>query len=118
MVSLVARRHGVSPNQLFHWCKLGLDGALTATRADEEVVPASQYKGDEGDHLRSPQSNGMTEAFVKTFKRDYVEVNPTPDAQTVINSLPKWFEHYNNCHPHSALKYCSPREFTALKSTS
>jgi len=44
---------------------------------------------------------------------------PQPTAaQTVINSLPKWFEHYNNCHPHSALEYYSPREFIALKSTS
>ncbi|SIR40377.1 Integrase core domain-containing protein [Rhizobium sp. RU35A] len=30
--------------------------------------------------VRSPQSNGIAEAFVKTFKRDYVAVNPTPDA--------------------------------------
>lgn len=33
--------------------------------------------------LESPQSNGMAEAFVRTFKRDYVTVNPIPDAQTV-----------------------------------
>ena len=26
--------------------------------------------------VRSPESNGMSEAFVKTFKRDYVRVNP------------------------------------------
>lgn len=48
--------------------------------------------------VRSPQSNGMAEAFVKTFKRDYVSVNPTPDAETVIAQLPFWFEHYNNLH--------------------
>jgi putative transposase len=30
--------------------------------------------------VRSPQSNGTAEAFVKTFKRDYVSVNPLPDA--------------------------------------
>ncbi len=45
--------------------------------------------------VRSPQSNGMAEAFVKTFKRDYVSVNPIPDAETVIAQLPLWFEHYN-----------------------
>ena len=28
--------------------------------------------------VRSPQSNGMSEAFVKTFKRDYVRVSPIP----------------------------------------
>ena len=53
--------------------------------------------------VESPQSNGMAEAFVRTFKRDYVAVNPKPDATTVIRSLPKWFEHYNQLHPHRAL---------------
>ena len=33
--------------------------------------------------IQSPQSNGMAEAFVRTFKRDYVSVNPAPDARTV-----------------------------------
>ncbi len=61
--------------------------------------------------VRSPQSNGMAEAFVKTFKRDYVRINPTPDAETVMAQLPLWFEHYNNLHPHKALGYQSPREF-------
>jgi putative transposase len=61
--------------------------------------------------VRSPQSNGMAEAFVKTFKRDYVSVNPVPDAQTVLAQLPLWFEHYNTLHPHKALGYRSPREF-------
>jgi putative transposase len=63
--------------------------------------------------VRSPQSNGMAEALVKTMKRDYVGVNPTPDAKTVIKSLPEWFEHYNLLHPHKALGYRSPREFIA-----
>ena len=65
--------------------------------------------------VRSPESNGMAEAFVKTFKRDYVSVNPTPDAKTVIKSLHLWFEHYNELHPHKALGYRSPREFIAEK---
>jgi putative transposase len=38
--------------------------------------------------VASPQSNGMAEAFVRTIKRDYARVNPAPDAQTVIESLP------------------------------
>ncbi len=66
--------------------------------------------------VRSPQSNGMAEAFVKTFKRDYVSVNPPPDAETVMAQLPFWFEHYNNLHPHSALGYQSPREFISSQS--
>jgi transposase len=43
-VSLVARRRGVSPNQLFTWRRLAEQGALTATQAEEEVVPASAFR--------------------------------------------------------------------------
>lgn len=43
-VSVVARRHGIQPNQLFAWRKLASQGALTATAAEEEVVPASEYR--------------------------------------------------------------------------
>ena len=61
--------------------------------------------------VRSPQSNGMAEAFVKTFKRDYVYVHDRPDAQTVLSQLPRWFEDYNENHPHKGLRLKSPREF-------
>jgi transposase len=43
-VSLVARRHGIAPNQLFAWRRLAGQGALTAAGAEEEVVPASEYR--------------------------------------------------------------------------
>jgi transposase len=43
-VSLVARRHGVAPNQVFSWRRLAAQGALTAAGAEEEVVPASEYR--------------------------------------------------------------------------
>jgi putative transposase len=62
--------------------------------------------------LESPQSNGIAEAFVRTFKRDYVRVGACPDAQTVLRSLPAWFTHYNEIHPHRALGYRSPRQFS------
>jgi len=29
---------------------------------------------------RSPQSHGMAEEFVQTFRRVYISINPTPDA--------------------------------------
>ena len=43
-VSLVARRHGIAPNQVFSWRRLAAQGALTAAGAEEEVVPASDYR--------------------------------------------------------------------------
>lgn len=41
-VSMVARQHGVNPNQLFHRRKLYQNGSLSAVSAGEEVVPASE----------------------------------------------------------------------------
>lgn len=60
--------------------------------------------------LESPQSNGMAEAFVRTMKRDYVQVSPVPDAETVLRQLPGWLAHYNEVHPHKALGYRTPRK--------
>src|SRR3954464_15207221 len=34
--------------------------------------------------VQSPESNGISESFVKTFKRDYVRLNPLPDALTAL----------------------------------
>src|ERR1700745_1140121 len=42
--SLVARQHGIAPNQLFAWRRLYSEGALSAVGAGEEVVPASEYR--------------------------------------------------------------------------
>jgi transposase InsO family protein len=61
--------------------------------------------------VQSPESNGISEAFVKTFKRDYVRVNPLPDALTALRQIAGWFEDYNENHPHSGLRMRSPREF-------
>jgi transposase len=43
-VSLVARQHGVAPNQVFTWRRLYAEGALSVIGAGEEVVPASEYR--------------------------------------------------------------------------
>jgi putative transposase len=59
----------------------------------------------------SPQSNGMAESFVNTFRRDYLSRMDLADAHTVLAQLPAAFEHFNEMHPHSGLKMKSPREF-------
>jgi len=61
--------------------------------------------------VESPESNAMAEAFVKTVKRDYVRVNPIPNAAAALTLLDTWMEDYNTVHPHSRLGYCSPREY-------
>ncbi len=61
--------------------------------------------------VRSPESNGMAESFVKTMKRDYISIMAKPDGLTAVKNLAEAFEHYNEWHPHSALGYRSPREY-------
>ncbi len=65
--------------------------------------------------VKSPQSNGISEAFVNTLKRDYVRVTPLPNAEIVLGLIAGWFEDYNNNHPHSGLKMRSPREFRSAQ---
>ena len=66
--------------------------------------------------VRSPESNGVSEAFVKTLKRDYARVQTRPDAATVLLMVPQWIEDYNEHHPHSGLRMRSPREFIQCQS--
>lgn len=64
--------------------------------------------------VRSPESNGMSESFVKTLKRDYARLNVLTDADAILAMLPDWIEDYCEVHPHSGLKFRSPREFIRL----
>jgi transposase len=43
-VSYVARRHGISPSQLFYWRRRMEEGALTGVASEEKVVPESVLK--------------------------------------------------------------------------
>ena len=44
-VSLLARQHGIAPNQAFTWRRLYAEGALSAVGPEKkEVVPASEYR--------------------------------------------------------------------------
>ena len=43
-VSAVARKHGVSPSLLFTWRRLAREGKLSAIKAGEEVVAASEVR--------------------------------------------------------------------------
>ena len=60
---------------------------------------------------RSPQSNGLAEAFFGSFKRDYVY---QARLETLFGrgaaQVPAWIDHYNREVPHSALRRQSPAE--------
>lgn len=43
-VSYVARKHGISPSQLFFWRRKFEEGALMGVKSEDTVVPASQVR--------------------------------------------------------------------------
>ena len=67
--------------------------------------------------VASPESNGMAEAFVNTFKRDYVAGGELTSAARVIEQIPGWIEDYNTFAPHSSLGHRSPTEFRREQQT-
>ncbi|GAA3265248.1 hypothetical protein GCM10020258_32710 [Sphingomonas yabuuchiae] len=58
--------------------------------------------------VRSPQSNGISEAFVHTLKHDCVRVSSLADPLTALTSLAGWIEVYNDDHPIQGSN-CDPR---------
>jgi putative transposase len=64
--------------------------------------------------VRSPESNGMSEAFVSTVRRDYLDGAELGCAAAVLEQLPRWtadyshVNHVNHVAPHSALGYLTP----------
>ena len=54
-VSLVARQHGIAPNQVFTWRRLYAEGALSAVGAGEEVVGELVQGNEAGRSRLQPQ---------------------------------------------------------------
>ncbi|EQS43011.1 transposase insD for insertion element IS2A/D/F/H/I/K [Escherichia coli HVH 150 (4-3258106)] len=109
MLGAVERRFGNDlPSSPVEW----LTDNGSCYRANE-TRPFARMLGLEPKNtaVRSPESNGIAESFVKTIKRDYISIMPKPDGLTAAKNLAEAFEHYNEWHPHSALGYRSPREY-------
>ncbi len=86
-----------------------LETVIHAERLGLEVVTTP---------VTRPESNGMSEAFVNTLRRDYIESAELWSAASVIAQLPAWFRDYNEVAPHSALGMKSPRQFRAEQTLS
>jgi putative transposase len=61
-----------------------------------------------------PESNGMAESFVKSFKRDYVYLDDRHTAAEVMAKIPTWIADYNQIRPHKGLRMLSPSEYRTL----
>ncbi|TDS74431.1 integrase-like protein [Comamonas sp. JUb58] len=109
MLAAVERRFGnVLPDRTISW--LSDNGSVYTARLSRSFARDVSLE-PVNTPMSSPQSNGMAESFVKTMKCDYVDFMPKPNARTAISNLAIVFEHYNEHHPHSALRYHSPLEF-------
>ena len=62
---------------------------------------------------RSPESNGVAEAFFGSLKRDYVYQSCLETVADLERQLPGWIANYNQVAPHSALGMRSPAQFYA-----
>ena len=79
-----------------------LDTVCTAERLNLEPITTPKA---------SPESNGMSEAFVNTLRRDYVSGADLSDAETVLDQVSGWIADYNTIAPHSVLGYRSPQQY-------
>lgn len=106
MLEAVEKRFGaIRAPSLIEW--LSDDGSPYTAR-DTRLFAAQHNLTPRVTPLASPESNGMSEAFVKTVKRDYVRVRPLPDARAALDQIDGWFEVYNDNHPNSGLRMRSP----------
>ena len=88
-VSLIARRRGVSPNQLFTWRRLAEQGALTATQAEEEVVPASALRAQR-EQIRELQRLLGKKTLEAEILKEALEIAAQSKKRTLRSlSLPK-----------------------------
>jgi putative transposase len=114
MQRAVAARFGVGqrPDVPIQWLSdngsiyTALDTLCTAERL--HLVPITTPAA-------SPQSNGMSEAFVNTLRRDYIVGADLATATAVLDQIPAWLADYNAIAPHSALGFQSPHQYRSTQ---
>lgn len=109
LLQAVEKRFGGS--QATHWIEWLTDNGSCFTARETREFARGLKIINCFTPVRSPESNGMAEALVKTIKRDYASCSPLRDANTVISLLHAWLEDYNEYAPHKGLKWLTPREF-------
>jgi transposase InsO family protein len=57
----------------------------------------------------------MSEAFVNTLRRDYLDGADRGTAVALLDQIPAWIADYNSVAPHSALCYRPPTEYRRLQ---
>ena len=105
LIEAVEKRFGaVEAVPAEHRLEFLTDNGGAYIAADTRAMARSLSLSPINTPMCSPQSNGMAESFVNTFKRDYVARMDLRDAATVLAQLPAAFEHFNGLHSDSALQ--------------
>jgi putative transposase len=63
----------------------------------------------------SPESNGISEAFHHTLRRDYIDGADLSSAAAVLAQLPEWVTDYRTFAPHSSLGMRTPIEYRRMQ---
>jgi transposase len=80
---------GFSPNQLFTWRRLAEQGALTATQAEEEVVPASAFRAQQ-EQIRELQRLLGKKTLENEILKEALDIATESKKRTLrLLSLPK-----------------------------
>ena len=109
MQQAVQRRFGDQrPPRAIQWLS---DNGSIYTALDTVVVAEQLGLAPITTPICSPESNGMSEAFVATLRRDYLDGADLSSAAVVLDQLLAWFEDYNAVAPHSALGLKSPWQY-------
>jgi len=90
---------------------------VIGTTVSTEVLPRARPGADHHAAAYSPQSNRLAEAFVGTFKRDYVDGAELGDAESVLTQPGRVGRGLQHQAPHATLGMRSPADYRAEQLT-
>ena len=99
---------GARPDATIQWLS---DNGSIYTALETLITAERLYLVPVTTPAASPQSNGMSEAFVNTLRRDYIVGADLSSAAVVLDQIPAWIADYNAVAPHSALGFQSPQQY-------
>jgi putative transposase len=103
---------GARPDAPIQWLS---DNGSIYTALDTLITAARLHWVPITTPAASPESNGMSEAFVNTLRRDYFAGADLATAEAVLEQIPAWIADYTAVAPHSALGYQSPQQYRSTR---
>ena len=79
-VAVIARRHGVNANQVFHWRKLYRQGRLDIAAAAAQLVPVRIAEALSGEHPPAKLHAGL---IVVELGRARIRIEGSVDSETL-----------------------------------